>query len=136
MVAVLFARLHAPIRSVMLVCCEHQGILRGAGGQSVGAAVSFVGFYLVSLPCAFSLAYAAHLGLHGMWFGMLIGYAVVGTLYLTAILRLKWQHIADHAVLIASESEPILLNDSKDGSVFGEQVELHVLEPAASHCVS
>lgn len=98
--------------------------MRGAGGQSVGAVVSFVGFYVVSLPCAFSLAYAAHLGLHGMWFGMLIGYAVVGTLYLTAILRLKWQHIAELAMLTASESAPIMSNDSKDGSEFSETVEL------------
>lgn len=85
-----------------------QGILRGAGKQTVGAVVSFTGFYLVSLPCAFSLGFAAHLGLHGMWYGMMIGYSTVFVMYLLATLRLDWAAIAKHAVELAAEAMPLL----------------------------
>jgi hypothetical protein len=37
--------------------------------QTVGAIMAFVGFYCVSLPSSFALAFKAHLGLKGLWTG-------------------------------------------------------------------
>ena len=40
--------------------------------QSYGAVLAFVGFYIVSLPTAFALAFKAHMGLRGLWLGELV----------------------------------------------------------------
>ena len=48
-----------------------QGILRGCGMQTTGAILAFVGFYVVSLPTSFGLAFKAHMGLRGLWLGEL-----------------------------------------------------------------
>jgi hypothetical protein len=61
-----------------------QGIVRGCGLQTTGAVLAFFGFYCVSLPTAFLLAFKAHLGLKGLWTGTmpapLSGLAVAGHL--------------------------------------------------------
>lgn len=51
----------------MFICrCVGQGVFRGTGKQTYGAAIALVGYYAVAIPVAFTLANKAKLGLKGM----------------------------------------------------------------------
>ena len=57
--------LHVVCCSFMLLDayqCIGQAILKGMGRQNLGALLGFIGFYAVSLPLAFGMAFWAHLG--------------------------------------------------------------------------
>lgn len=56
---------------VLLSGCA--GVVRGAGRQTVGAATNFVSYWLLGLPLAALLAFRCHLGVHGLWLGLLTG---------------------------------------------------------------
>jgi MATE family multidrug resistance protein len=80
-----------------------QGVLRGAGKQAIGAFVSLVSYYGVTIPAAALLAFVAHLHLRGLWYGMLVGNFTIGCVYVLVVVRLKWHRIAALATAIAKE---------------------------------
>eukprot|EP00887_Chlorella_sp_A99_P002392 scaffold10.g2392.t1 len=47
-----------------------QGLLRGAGEQEKGAVTNLVSYWCFGIPCAALLAFRLHLGLEGLWLGL------------------------------------------------------------------
>ncbi len=60
----------APFMWLDAIQAVGQGILRGCSMQTVGAVLAFVGFYCVSLPSLFTLAFVVGMGLRGLWSGV------------------------------------------------------------------
>lgn len=48
-------------------------MVRGAGRQTIGAITNFISYWLLGLPLAALLAFRLHLGIHGLWIGLLVG---------------------------------------------------------------
>jgi MATE family multidrug resistance protein len=53
------------------------GALRGAADTRVPMLVTIVAYWLVALPAGYTLAFPAHLGPEGLWWGLFIGLALV-----------------------------------------------------------
>ena len=80
-------------------------VLRGAGKQPVGAAISLASSYCAGVPAAFMLCLHTSLGIKGLWLGMGLGQGVALCLQGYYLLcRLDWQHAADEARRRAQES--------------------------------
>ncbi|GBF97494.1 hypothetical protein Rsub_10417 [Raphidocelis subcapitata] len=66
------------------------GVLRGSGRQKLGAAVNFVGFWIVGLPLSWALAFPGGLGEWGLWAGVCAGAGVQAAVLLTLLSRWDW----------------------------------------------
>ncbi|MAG30015.1 MAG: hypothetical protein CL908_03865, partial [Deltaproteobacteria bacterium] len=66
------------------------GLMRGMGRPYAGAVVNLLGFYVLGLPLAYQLAFAAELGIVGIWWGLaaaLGGVALMLCLWVAATAR-------------------------------------------------
>ncbi|KAH3765586.1 solute carrier family 47 [Pelomyxa schiedti] len=71
------------------------GILRGCGRQKYGACINLVSFYVVGIPLAASLAFAAHMGLWGLWIGDCVALLGMCTSVVLIVLFTKWPQLAE-----------------------------------------
>ena len=109
----------------------YSGIYRGCGRQNTGALLNFVGFELVGLPLAIALAFWRHLGVHGLWLGLLAGLVTQVSLFALNTLRLQWDEEAARAVQrcdvpddidAKSEATKLVALDS-EGRALGDDLE-------------
>ena len=56
-----------------------------------------IGYYAVALPSAAILAFCLHLGLRGLWIGVLLGLATSLALCLPAIVLADWEGLANES---------------------------------------
>uniref|UniRef100_A0A8C5FSP9 Multidrug and toxin extrusion protein n=1 Tax=Gadus morhua TaxID=8049 RepID=A0A8C5FSP9_GADMO len=75
------------------------GIIRGAGKQSIGALCNFVGYYIIGFPIGVSLMFAAHMGIVGLWTGLLFCVAIQAVFFLIFLSKLNWQKASDEVRL-------------------------------------
>ena len=61
------------------------GVLRGYGNTRPAAVFNFVGYYLLALPFAALLTFRLGVGLPGIWWGLVLGLALVATMLLVWI---------------------------------------------------
>nr|XP_033778460.1 multidrug and toxin extrusion protein 1-like isoform X2 [Geotrypetes seraphini] len=73
------------------VACVCGGVLRGAGKQRIGALVNAIGYYIIGLPIAISLIFAAKLGIIGLWYGMIACGFFPAIVFVVYILRINWK---------------------------------------------
>ena len=73
------------------------GTITAAGKQPLGAPVLFVAYWVIGLPLAAVLTFAADLDLRGIWFGMLAGVCLHVLVYLVAVARIDWPTEAELA---------------------------------------
>jgi MATE family multidrug resistance protein len=71
------------------------GVLRGVGDVTSALKLSVVGYWFIGLPCAWLLSIKAGLGIHGVWYGLMLGLSI------TAISQ-----------VIVFEKRIVALNDS------------------------
>jgi MATE family multidrug resistance protein len=74
------------------------GILRGAGDTRTPMVINVVGFWLLGLPVSLLLAFRVGLGSTGLWWGLVLGLAVVALLLLVRV-RLKLAGRLDRVVI-------------------------------------
>lgn len=94
-----------------------QGVLRGTGRQVVGVGVTVVGYYMIQLPLAYTLAFPAKLQLLGLWLAMVCAYVVINMMFTVVVSRLRWQQAAElaHArALHGSLSAATVVDDDHD----------------------
>ncbi|CAL8388942.1 unnamed protein product [Arctogadus glacialis] len=77
------------------------GIIRGAGKQSIGALCNFVGYYIIGFPIGVSLMFAAHMGIVGLWLGLLFCVSIQAVFFLIFLSKLNWQKASDEALVRA-----------------------------------
>lgn len=71
-------------------------ILRGLKDTKFTMYVSLVAFWLIAFPCAYILGFVMHFGGVGVWWGLVIGFAVA-----VAILFVRFQYLVKHIDLAA-----------------------------------
>jgi len=74
------------------------GILRGMGQTRVPMVVNALGYWLLGLPVSWLLGFRAGWGPVGLWWGLVVGLAVVATVLLTRV-RLALERQPDRVVL-------------------------------------
>jgi MATE family multidrug resistance protein len=52
------------------------GILRGMGDVNVPAVITFLAYWVVGLPVGYALGFPLHLGVKGVWYGLVLGLMV------------------------------------------------------------
>jgi MATE family multidrug resistance protein len=70
------------------------GILRGVGKTRPAAIFNLIGFWPLALPLGWYLAFPGHMGLAGIWWGLLLGLACVASGLMIYWKRLDVEHIA------------------------------------------
>lgn len=92
--------------------CNVQGVLRGSGRQGLGALIALFGFYFVTLPVAYMLAYLGGFGLPGLWGGMCLGYGVISAMYMFFVARLNWDTVVKSALLLAHVPDAVVVENT------------------------
>ncbi|KAJ6294612.1 hypothetical protein OIU76_022653 [Salix suchowensis] len=95
------------------VLCLIFGVAVGAGVQSMVAFVNLGSYYVIGLPAGILLGYVVHLGVQGLWMGLLSG-VVVQTLILSYII---WTTDWNEQVQKASERLRRWFLESKKNSI-------------------
>ncbi|ETI55354.1 hypothetical protein F443_01972 [Phytophthora nicotianae P1569] len=67
-----------------------QGVFRGAGKQKQAAITNVIGYYGVGIPLGAILAFTAHMGVDGLWWGIGVGIAATW-LSLTFLMMTYWR---------------------------------------------
>nr|XP_051190335.1 protein DETOXIFICATION 10 [Lolium perenne] len=86
------------------------GIVRGCGRQKIGALVNFVAYYLLGIPAALVFTFVCHLGVLGLWLGIIIG--MVAQMLLLLVISFgtnNWEKQAIDAkdrIFTSSPTEP------------------------------
>ncbi|XP_008785753.2 protein DETOXIFICATION 48-like [Phoenix dactylifera] len=94
------------------------GVLRGSARPNTGATINLGSFYLVGMPVAIFMAFAAGMGFAGLWLGLLAAQASCATLMAYALVTTDWVVEAERAKELtkASNSSSIaalsIANDS------------------------
>jgi hypothetical protein len=88
-----------------------------------------IGFYAVTLPCAYALAFPGNLKQEGLWIGLTIGYIFVSVLYVAVVWKLNWKQASETAVRLA-KAAPLPTIDVDDIVVLelGQQSGAHSQE--------
>ncbi|KAF5670020.1 ethionine resistance protein [Fusarium heterosporum] len=82
----------AAFQVVDSIVCGCNGVLRGLAKQSVAAWVVFCVNYLAAVPVAVWLELGSlHLGLNGVWSGIIGGSAVIATVEVVYMIRVDWR---------------------------------------------
>ena len=71
------------------------GLVRALGIQSNVALISISCFYLISIPTAAYMAFVAHAGLRGLWFGYFFGMSIQILILAWLTMSTDWQNLAD-----------------------------------------
>ncbi|KAJ8762481.1 hypothetical protein K2173_007920 [Erythroxylum novogranatense] len=97
--------------TVLLNCIQPvlSGVAVGSGWQALVAVVNIGSYYIVGLPLGIFLGWLLHLGIKGIWAGMLMG-TVVQTFILTIItIGCEWEKEAEKAhIYLANEASSFL----------------------------
>eukprot|EP00051_Salpingoeca_urceolata_P011214 m.138527 g.138527 ORF g.138527 m.138527 type:complete len:418 (-) comp17033_c0_seq4:188-1441(-) len=83
--------------SLLALFYSSMATLQGQSRSGVIAVSYFVGAWLISVPLAYVLGFVLHLGLRGLWYGMVGGYAVITLLVAVAVYRSDWEKCAQNA---------------------------------------
>ncbi|KAK3362340.1 mate-domain-containing protein [Lasiosphaeria hispida] len=73
------------------------GLLRGIGRQGIGTFTNLFSYYLIALPISFSTGWYLGWRLEGLWFGIVIGLAVVSSVELWYLHHADWEHAVEEA---------------------------------------
>ena len=74
-------------------------VIRAAGQQRFGAALTFIAYFFLGIPLAYVLVYHYGLKLSGIWMGPIVACAFNTVAYIVIFLRTDWQKlIADMAL--------------------------------------
>ncbi|KAG0447928.1 hypothetical protein HPP92_028100 [Vanilla planifolia] len=73
------------------------GVAVGGGWQSLVAYINLACYYVFGLPLGFFLGYGFHLGVQGIWIGMLVGTALQTSILCYAVYKTNWTKEAAQA---------------------------------------
>ncbi|XP_052117108.1 protein DETOXIFICATION 56 isoform X1 [Arachis duranensis] len=88
------------------------GIVRGTARPWLGMYANLCGFYFIALPLDLVFAFKLHLGLAGLFVGLLIGVVSCFTFLLTFIARINWMDEAAKAqILVCAQVQEVPRHD-------------------------
>jgi MATE family multidrug resistance protein len=62
--------------------CVGLGNLRGLGDVKIPSFITLLAYWILGIPIGYILAFKMHLGVEGIWYGLLIGLSVAAVLLL------------------------------------------------------
>jgi MATE family multidrug resistance protein len=71
-------------------------ILRGQGRHSVGAIINSLGYYLISIPLGFYLAFKVHMGLSGFYTAITVTLLLTSSSLIYSVIATNWDDIIQH----------------------------------------
>ncbi|XP_026391083.1 protein DETOXIFICATION 27-like [Papaver somniferum] len=79
--------------TVLLNCIQPvlSGVAVGSGWQSSVAYINLVSYYIIGTPLGFFLAWSLHLGIKGLWAGLLTGTIVQTVILIFITIRCDWE---------------------------------------------
>jgi len=83
------------------------GVLRGMGRQTRVALLNLGGFWVLGLPGGALLAFTFDLGVYGIWWGFVMGLALISLLYLWALSKLDFEAEARRALINACTDQKL-----------------------------
>ncbi|XP_066552381.1 multidrug and toxin extrusion protein 1-like [Amia ocellicauda] len=93
--------LYAPFHIFDATACVTTGVVKGAGKQKFGAIAILGGYYLIGLPIGVSLMFAAHMGIIGLWTGLLSSVVLLSCFLIVLIIKMDWNKVTEEALLRA-----------------------------------
>jgi MATE family multidrug resistance protein len=72
------------------------GALRGLGETRVPMLANLVGYWVLGLPLGFTLCFAFHWGIYGLWIGLLIALILIGSM-----LLVRWNRDSKRLALLS-----------------------------------
>lgn len=76
-------------------------LVQGCGKQAAGTAVTFVGQFLIAVPVCIICAFPLHMGVAGLFVGLICGVTIQSGSYALLLLRMDWQKLARRAAASA-----------------------------------
>ena len=107
--------------------CANQGIFRGSGRLTLGAALNFVAYYLLGLPLGCMLAFSDQLfgdgwGVVGFWWGMFVGIIITGSFGTYIVQKSDWEALSkDAEERIEAALKPVSPQNSRIFDISAEQ---------------
>lgn len=98
-------RVAAWVCSVDVLQATMCGVMIGIGTPWWGAGANLLGYYAVSIPVAYLIAFRHHDGLQGLWWGLLCGVATVGAVLGLRIACTNWKNRSAVAVAETAQSD-------------------------------
>ena len=85
------------------------GVLRGTGDTRTPLVVSMLSYWVIALPISLWLAFRAGWGPQGLWWGLVVGLALVALMLVTRVRLRLWRHVErlviDEAPIAAEVAE-------------------------------
>ncbi|XP_050128174.1 protein DETOXIFICATION 49-like [Malus sylvestris] len=95
------------------------GVLKGSARPMLGAIINFGAFYVVGLPMALLMAFVMHLGLLGLWLGLLAAQMVCFLVMVIVLIRTDWVALVERSRELTSAGvEEILANEFYEDLVY------------------
>lgn len=95
------------------------GVLKGSARPMLGVIINFGAFYVVGLPMAFLMAFVMHLGLLGLWLGLLAAQMVCFVVMVIVLIRTDWVALVERSRELTSAGvEEILANEFYEDLVY------------------
>ncbi|KXN69621.1 mate-domain-containing protein, partial [Conidiobolus coronatus NRRL 28638] len=66
------------------------GVLRGQGKHHTGAVINAIGYYMISIPLGFYLAFNCNMGLRGLYAGILVTLVITSACLIYSVLNSDW----------------------------------------------
>ena len=79
------------------------GILRGMGDVNIPTVITFLAYWVVGLPIGYLLGISLHLGVKGVWYGLVLGLMVSSTLLFFRFQYISKKH-RDQTILIIAKN--------------------------------
>jgi len=104
------------------------GVLLGMGKPGLLAVAVVIGNYGVAVPLGFVFTRVLNLGLPGLWYALLCGYAVVTLIAVGMVLRADWDQAAEEAVARSKAAEAAAGGEEEGADGTRQQQQQRLLE--------
>ncbi len=71
------------------------GVIKGLGKQKYASIAALIILYPINIPLAYILAFILDLGIFGLWYSQLTVVYLLAFTYITIVVFIKWQDVAD-----------------------------------------
>ncbi|MEN0054771.1 MAG: MATE family efflux transporter [Mucilaginibacter sp.] len=79
------------------------GILRGMGDVNIPTFITFLAYWVVGLPVGYLLGIKLHLGVYGVWYGLVLGLAITSVLLFIRFNIISKNHRDKTIVILAKD---------------------------------
>ncbi|KAG7855076.1 hypothetical protein KL919_004843 [Ogataea angusta] len=80
------------------IACVSGGVLRGQGRQYISGWLNLVSYYVFALPIAFACGFHLHMGLIGLWIGMMCALCFVSLAECYYVLTTDWDTLIKRSI--------------------------------------